>query len=415
MSDSVATMLKTDYVRAQFPALANADFVFLDNAGGSLVPQVVADRVAEHLTMTPVQHGASYKISQHATQRLKTVQADMAAFINATRPEELVFAPSTTAMLRMLGQCYQTLLQPGDQVIVSNSEHESNHGPWARLKDHGIEIIYWPIDTDTWRLEPETLKTLITDKTKLVCFNHVSNLVGTINPVKEITALAHDHGAKVVVDGVAAAPHMALDMQDMDVDYYIFSCYKIFGPHCAAFYGKYENLINLPQQNHHFIGMEETAYKLQPGNANFELSWGCGGIIDYLSLLGLHHGSNSEIRAQNCRHAFQVIGNHERTLSYQLLSFLEGYDSIHLIGKGSDEVENRVPTISFIHQEKSSQSIVEAIDPHDIGIRHGDFYARCLSQHLRLDPADGVVRISMAHYNTHDEIDRLIHHLKSVL
>ncbi len=407
--------LNLDYVRAQFPALAKNDFVFLDNAGGSLVPQVVADRVAEHLTMTPVQHGATYRISADATNRLKTAQADMAAFINAQRPEELVFAPSTTAMLRILGHCYHSILKPGDQVIVSNSEHESNFGPWQRLKDHGIEVIIWPIDTTTWRLEPETLKSLISDKTKLVCFNHVSNLVGTINPVKEITTLAHDHGAKVVVDGVAAAPHMSVDVQDLDVDYYIFSCYKTFGPHCAAFYGKYDNLLALPQQNHSFIGMEETAYKLQPGNANFELSWGCGGIIDYLSLLGLHHGSNSESRAQNCRHAYDVILDHERTLSYHLLSYLEGVADVTLIGKGSDEVEARVPTISFTHNKKSSRSIVEAIDPFDIGVRHGDFYARQLSTHLGLDAADGVVRISMAHYNTMDEMDRLLSHLKTVL
>ena len=254
----------------------------------------------------------------------------------------------------------------------------------------------------------------MTPRTKLVCFTHASNILGTINPVADITRFVHERGARVVVDGVAFAPHRAVEVAAWDVDFYIFSFYKVYGPHHAVLYGKYDQLLALPSLNHFFIGRDVVPYKLQQGNVNYELSVGCTAITDYLVELGGRTGSRTDRRGQILA-AFDAIAQQEEQLADRLLSFLRSRNSVRIIGDPSADRTRRVPTISFIAENHRSDEVVTRVDEHRIGIRYGDFYARRLIEKLGLTPQAGVIRVSMVHYNTVAEVDRLVEALDQIL
>jgi cysteine desulfurase family protein (TIGR01976 family) len=383
-------------VRAEFPALASG-FAFFDNAGGSQTLARVAGRVRDYLLSTNVQLGASYEVSRASGERVAAANRGMAAYMNAGHEAEIVLGSSTTQLLANLALAMKSTLAPGDELVVSRAEHESNAGPWKRLAAvTGAVVRWWPFDRDTLRLEPRDLEPLLGPRTRLVAFTHVSNLVGSIHDVPAVTRLAHAHGARVLVDGVAYAPHRALDVRAWDVDYYVFSLYKVYGPHMAALYGKRELLAELDVINHDFIGRDAVPYKLQPGNLNFELAHGAGGLFEYVESLG---GKET---------AFERIAAHEEALCAPLLAFLRGARGVRVLGEPSADRRLRVPTIGFTVEGRTPESIVRAVDPHRIGIRHGDFYTRGLVEDLGIAGAGGVVRASMVHYNTREEVDRLI-------
>jgi len=235
----------------------------------------------------------------------------------------------------------------------------------------------------------------LTDRTRLVAFTHVSNVLGGIHDVAALTRIAHDHGAQVCVDGVAYAPHRAIDVRAWDVDYYVFSFYKVYGPHLAMLYGKRALLESLETINHEFIG-KELPYKLQPGGINYELTYGLTGITDYLDALG---GKAA---------AFDAIAAYEERLAEPLLGFLRGRRGVRICGEPVADQSRRVPTISFSVDGASPEAIVPAVDAHGIGIRHGHFYSHALMRGLGLAQRGGVVRVSMVHYNTTAEIERLV-------
>lgn len=403
--------LDMNFVESQFPALRGRDFTYLDNAGGSLVLQGVADRVSEYLLTSSVQHGATYAKSQLAMERLAAAQRAVMTLINAARPDEVVMGPSTTALLRILGIAIGETLAPGDEIVVSISEHESNFGPWERLQQKGVKLVRWEVEPETYRLDPQRLASLMTARTRLVCCTHASNILGTINPVREFADIAHAHGAKICVDAVAYAPHRLVDVRALDVDYYVFSFYKVYGPHHAVLYGRHDDLVSLPGQNHFFIAPTRTAYKFQPGNVNYELAYGCIGISEYLVELARRGGAREGTERQALQAAFEMITEQEELVCRRLLDALNAIPGVRIIGETTADGAVRVPTVSFLPARGRNSDIVSAIDGADIGIRYGDFYARRLADHLGLDPDQGVIRISMVHYNTLGEIDRLLEKL----
>jgi selenocysteine lyase/cysteine desulfurase len=212
------------------------------------------------------------------------------------------------------------------------------------------------------------------------------------------------------VDGVAYAPHRCLDMQEFDVDFYAFSFYKTFGPHQAMLFGKYDLLKEMNGINHYFIGKSEVPYKFQPGNFNFELTYSLTGITDYLLRLHDHHfpDETESISRVKYTRSYQLIADHEQELAGHLLDYLNGIPDVKIIGKTNNNKGYRVSTISFIHDKFSSSDIVSKVDPYNIGIRYGDFYAKKLIEDLNLVERDGVVRVSMLHYNTMEEVRKII-------
>jgi cysteine desulfurase family protein (TIGR01976 family) len=405
------TELNLDLVRAEFPALAG-DTVFLDNAGGSQVLARVADRVRDYLLTSSVQLGASYAASQAAGEKVLAARRAVAELINAPEDDAVVMGGATTSLMFVLTQALRAGLQPGDEVIVTDSDHEANIGGWMRLREVGAVVKVWHTNTETLALELADLDALLSPRTKWLAMTWASNILGTVNDVAEVSRRVQAVGGRVCVDAVAYAPHRLVDVQASGADVVVFSFYKVFGPHYAVLWGRRELLLQLPSLNHWFIGPEVLPYKLQPGNVNYELSYGCIGIHDYLCEMGKALGANGTPR-QRMQAAFDAFERHENTLAEQLLAWLRTRPGLRIIGRPAADDGRRVPTISFVPEGVTPEAVVQHVDSHGIGIRWGDFYARRLIDKLQLP--QGVVRVSMAHYNTASEINRLIEAFDEVL
>jgi len=404
-------------IRAEFPALQiPGQTIFLDNAGGSQVLKLVADRIHDYLLATSVQLGASYRTSTKASERVLDARKAIAELINAKDDREVVMGGSSTGLIFLLTQAILPSISAGDEIIVTNTDHEANIGAWKRLQQAGALIKIWRVNPDTLQLDLDDLDQLLSPKTKWLAITYASNVLGTINPIPEISRRVHAVGGRVCVDAVAYAPHRLVDVQASGADMLVFSFYKVFGPHYAVLWGKYELLRSLSNLNHFFIEEDNLPYKLQPGNVNFELSYGCQGIADYLVAMGERMGGSGN-RRQLMQYAFDKFEAHENYLAQRLLDFLNTQSTVRVIGMRQVHQGNasRVPTISFVVENTQSEAIVKHIDQFNIGIRFGDFYARHLIETLGLEKQGGVVRVSIAHYNTVEEIDALIGQLKHII
>lgn len=404
------------YVREQFPALEQ-DFIFMDNAGGSQILGRTINYISEYYKNYNVQLGASYEISATAGKKLQEATQQVANFINSPGSREIVIGPSTSMLLRILSLCLSDQWAEGDEVIVTNTDHEANVSCWTDLEKKGIKIKIWKADPESLNLQISDLEKLLTGRTKLVAVTHCSNVLGSINPIKKITNIVHNAGALICVDGVAYAPHRQVDVQDLGVDFYTFSWYKLYGPHLAVMYGKIDLLIKMKHINHYFFKDEDVPYKFQPGNYNFELTYGLKGIPEYFSALYDHHFPDraSASDKEKLIKSFHLLAAHEEKLATTLLDYLVSVKEVKIIGREEADSDLRVPTISFVHSKLRSHEIVEKMDKFRIGIRFGDFYAKKLIHDLDLEKGGGVVRVSLVHYNTEAEVNKLIEGFKSIL
>ncbi|MEE4361408.1 MAG: cysteine desulfurase-like protein [Pseudomonadales bacterium] len=408
-----APELDLAYARSQFPGLADG-WAFFDNAGGTQILSGVVERMNDFLFHRNVQTGGSYEVSQKAAASLQAGREAMQTFVNARRPEEIVFAPSTTVAMQNLVRSMASQFEPGDEVIVTVFDHESNIGPWTHLEARGVTLRVWNLDRDTLEPRLEDLAALMNERTKLVAVTWVSNILGAINPIAEIARFVHDRGARICVDAVAYAPHRAIDVQALDVDYLAFSLYKVFGPHYAMMYGRYERLEELDGLYHYFYGKDQVPKKLEPGNASYELAYSATGIVDYLAELGRRSGANGSLREQ-LEAAFEAITRHECLLGERLLRYLRSRPDCRVIGRTDGTDVMRAPTISFRIEGMNAGAVARAMDAHRIAIRFGDFHARRLIEYLDVADHEGVVRVSMTHYNSLDEVDALVTAFEQIL
>ncbi len=406
--------LDSDYVRSFFPAL-NDSWAFMENAGGSLVPHTVIEAVSAYMSECQVQPGDNAAIARDARQRMTAGQATAAAMLNAA-PDEVIIGPSTTRNVQTLAMAMRPGLRENDEIIVTNLDHEANNNHWRRLRDHGLLIREWQVNPETAELETGSLEPLLNERTRLVCFSHCSNITGGPNPVREITALVHAAGAQVCIDGVAMAPHASIDVRELDVDYYLFSLYKTFGPHLGVMYGKREHLLSLPGQYFHFHAEDDIPLKLNPGAPNHELTAATAGVGAYLDALAGHHfnelSSDAVIRY---RQVFDLIRDHESALCDRFLSWAADHPRIRLVGRRRAGNAGRAPTFSFTIDGMASQRVPALLESRGIVAGAGDFYAPRVLEATGIDPADGVVRCSLVHYNTADEVDRLTMALDAIM
>lgn len=405
--------LDLDYVHSQFPAL-NGDWVFFDNAGGSQILRPAVERITEFLYERNVQTGGSYAVSLAAAEGLMKGREAARDLVNAARPEEIVFGPSTTALLQTLANAIRSQFQPGDEIIVSMADHESNIGPWERLREYGVVIKTWPLDKETYQLKLEDLEPLMSEKTRLVCVTHCSNILGRANPVADIASFVHERGAQLCVDAVAYAPHRLVDVQAWDVDYYVFSLYKCYGPHTALMYGKYDLLAELDGQYHYFYGKDKVPGKLEPGNPNYELAYSTDGIVEYFASLGEQQGVTGT-RREKLAAGYGAMTRHEDQLTERLMSWLRSRNDCRVIGEQQAPGSARVPTIAFKFRGVDSAAAARAMDKYGIAIRFGDFHSRRLIESLGESDDNGVIRVSMVHYNTLEQVDRFIDAMSEVV
>jgi cysteine desulfurase family protein (TIGR01976 family) len=406
--------LDVEFCRRHFPAL-NGEWVFMENAGGTLVPQQVIDRTAHFMANCQVQPGEGYEASTLAAERIAEGRATLAAVINA-EVDEIVVAPSTTSNVYVLSHALRPLLAAGDEIIVTNQDHEANNGAWRKLEAKGIVIREWRMNGETDDLEIEDLEALLTDKTKLVCFNHCSNIVGLIHDVKAIVGKIHDAGALACVDGVAFAPHRRVDVKDLDVDFYLYSPYKVFGPHMGVLYGKRELLSLLANQSHYFLPENDFQRRLCPGGLNYELTAAAAGIGDYFEEVHEQHYPRANVDTEErMNQVFGLFAEHERALSGAIEEYLTSKPGVRLAGRGGAARRERVGVFSFTVGGRDSREVAEALRAEKIGIHADDFYAaRCIDA-LGARPQNGVVRASLAHYNAAQDVERLIANLDQVI
>jgi cysteine desulfurase family protein (TIGR01976 family) len=404
--------LDLDFVRRQFPNLGNG-WAYFENAGGSYVPQSVIKRMTDFMTESQLQPEARNPLSALSTERLETARRLMARMINA-ETDEIVVGPSTTLNIYVLAQALRPLFRPGDEIVVTNQDHEANGGAWRRLAEFDIEVREWRIDPTSGELDPADLDGLLSERTRLVCFPHVSNIVGTVNPVAEITAKAHAAGAMVCVDAVAYAAHRPMDVKALDVEFYLFSLYKLYGPHIALLYGKRERILEAANQNHFFHG-DNVPAKLNPGGLNYEAVASLSGIVDYFEAVYEHHFEAPENDLQaRLGQVFGLFAEQEQRLTEPFLAYLADKPGVRLIG-GRAPDDRRLPTFSFVVEGRRPAEVVEALGRERIAVNHGHFYAHRCVEGLGIDPEEGVVRASMVHYNTGHEVDRLIQALDAAI
>lgn len=433
---------KTNPFRSFFPA-TQSPTAFLDNAGGSQLPAVVIDAMSRYLKDSFAQTGAEYAESKRAAATVKRAHEYLKVFMGAVEldagassprgargyPGHVIIGPSTSQLCRMLADCYADILSPGDEVVLCETAHESNSGPWARFAKFGIEVRAWKISGATIFGEqvesaqsPQriaALKSLLNDRTRIVAFPQVSNILGEVVDAAAITKIVREHApnARVIVDGVACAPHRAIDVAAIDTDWYVYSTYKVFGPHAAAMFGKADAMAQLTGPNHYFIPKTEVPRKFELGGTNHESCAGITALEDYMSQAarawgGVPHPPEPRAIIERAFHAFEVV---ENDLQKHFLEWLTKQPAFRIIGPTAAD-SSRVCTISFVSTTgRSSKSIAQACNEKNLGIKHGNFYAYRLCEAIGLDPNDGVIRASFAHYNTHEEVERLIAGLYSCM
>lgn len=376
----------------------------MDNAGGSVPPRQVIDRVTSYLSTKMVQLGASYPLSKACTQLVDAGQAAAAKLFNAD-PDEVLLNGSTTMNVYVMAQALASSLEPGDHIIVSDLDHEANRGAWLRLAKRGIEVSSWPV-RPTGELSYEDLEPMLTAKTRWVMATHCANVVGGISPVRAWADALHARGIKLGVDGVAYAPHRRVDVRALDCDLYFCSLYKVYGPHVGLCFARRELLQGFAGQNHGFITNEWLTYKFTPGNVNHELVAALPGVVEYLE--GLTDAGTLDA-------AFEAIAEHEATIVAPLIDFLGERSDVTIIGPATADPSVRVPTVAFSVEGKHPQAIVEGLEAHQIAARWGDFYAKNAIETFGLEDRGGVCRISLVHYNTAAEVGRAVQALDDVL
>jgi len=408
--------LDIDFVRSQFPAFTDQlskKWSFFENAGGSYVPQTVIDNLVKFMISTKVQPYAEYDMSKIAGNQMDKAIKLFAKMINV-KSNEILIGASTTMNIYVLSNALKKFLNPGDEIIVTNQDHEANIGAWRRLSEEGAIIKEWKINKFTAELEMKQFEKLLSNKTKIVAVTHCSNIVGTFNNLKLISYMAHQKGAYVIGDGVSFAPHGFPNIKELGVDFYTFSLYKTYGPHLALLFGKEEILKKLPNQNHEFLdGLYP--YTLNPGGPNHEELVSLIGIFEYFNALYKHHFNDDEksIRIKIDK-LNKIISKHEEEIGNLLLNYLNSRKDIKLIGKKKITNNDRAPTFSFTVNNKSSETVSKILVANNIATRNDNFYAwRCLKA-LGIDINDGVLRISMTHYNSINEVRNLIDKLEKV-
>ena len=404
--------LDLDFVRAQFPAFSEASLqgqAFFENAGGSYTCAPVIERLMRYYTQRKVQPYGPYDASRLAGEEMDEARVRLAAIMGVDT-DEVSFGPSTTQNTYVLAQAFAGFMQAGEAIVVTNQDHEANSGPWRRLAERGIEVREWKINPETGHLDPEDLDNLLDEKVRLVCFPHCSNVVGEINPVTEITAMAHAAGAFVCVDGVSYAPHGIPNIGELGPDIYLFSAYKTYGPHQGIMVMRRALGMALPNQGHYFNA--DALYKrFTPAGPDHAQIAASAGMADYIDALAGHHGIGGDAAVRGAG-VHDLMRAHEVELLQPLLDYASAKNSVRLIGP--PEATSRAPTVALASQSNAEELAADLVK-HGINAGGGDFYAIRALEGMGVDMSKGVLRLSFTHYTSKAEIDQLLNALDDIL
>jgi cysteine desulfurase family protein (TIGR01976 family) len=404
------------WVRDSFPALKAADgFIFFDNAAGAQIPQIALEAVRNHLISRNVQRGGRYSKSREVDDSIQRARESVAIFLNAREPAEVAFGMNATSFIRLVSLALVDILGDRREIVVSDLDHEANVATWLALQSRGVEIRWWKMREDG-TLHTDDLEPLLNPRTRLVACTLASNALGSLVNVKEAARLAHAAGAEIFLDAVHFAPHGPLDVQELDCDYLVCSGYKIFAPHMGFLWGKRHLLEALPTFREDFIP-DIIPTKIEVGTFVYENVAGMDAAIGYLEELGrrlLPQVAASSRRARLLC-AMDAIREYEASLSRELIRCLSQMDHVTIYGVTDlNHIRLRVPTMCFNLREMAGAAVSAKCAEHDIGIRDGNMYSPRLLRRLGVSPEVGVVRASLVHYNTVDEIHRFVETLQAM-
>lgn len=417
--------------RRYFPSLSldvnGKQAIYFDNPGGTQVPQQVIDAMLSYFLEANANSHGAFLTSQRTDQVIAAARSAMADFLHAASPNEIVFGPNMTTLTFAFSRAIGKTLQPGDEVVVTILDHDANVAPWLALQERGVLIRTVDVHPENVTLDMEDMRAKITERTRVVAVGYASNAVGTINDLATIIRWAHEAGALVWIDAVQFAPHGPIDVQALGADFLVCSSYKFFGPHLGILYGKAEQLEKFP------------AYKVRPASNNIPDRWETGtqnheglaglvGVVDYLAMLGREQsaqydkafeavsgGSPYHSRQLELKIAMRAIMDHERRLSARLLAGLREIKGIQVYGiTNPQQFAWRVPTIACNIERHSPRELAEYLASRGIFAWDGNYYALGIMERLGLEERGGALRLGMAHYNTLDEIDRVLESLERI-
>ena len=407
--------LDLDFTRSQFPAFDSpvlSSHAFFENAGGSYPCRQVVDRLHRFYTDRKVQPYGPYPGAQAGGAEMDEARDRLAALMGAGH-DEVSFGPSTSANTYVLAQAVRGWLRGQNAaIVVTNQDHEANSGVWRRLADDGVEVREWQIDPQTGHLDPAGLQALLADgRVRLVAFPHCSNVVAEINPVAEICAMVRAAGARSVVDGVSYAPHGFPDFAALGCDVYLFSAYKTYGPHQGIMLIRAEFGAELPAQGHWFNA--GTLYKrFTPAGPDHAQIAACAGMADYVDALHAHHFAPDADAASRGRAVHDLMRAAEVAVVTPLLDYLAGRNDLRLVGPR--RASDRAPTVA-VALDRAAEPVSQALGREGIACWGGDFYAVRPIEAMGIDRAQGVLRMSLAHYTSPGDVAKLIAALDRVL
>lgn len=405
--------LNTQFARSHFPAFSEPSLqgqAFFDNAGGSFACRQVIDHLHRYYRQTKLQPYGMHPASRRAGEEMDRAHERLAAYLGVGS-DEVHIGPSTSQNTYVLAQAFGKLLRPGDEIIVTNQDHEANSGVWRRLGGAGLVIKEWTVDAQTGLLDPRDLDALLTTKTRLVAFTHCSNILGHINPVARICARVHAAGALALVDGVSYAGHGLPDVAALGADIYLFSLYKTFGPHQGVMAIRLPTMERLGNQAHYFNDAYRRKWFVPAGPDHAQVA-ASGGVAEYLDCLFREHypGATDDAKPDAVR---QLLRQAEVALLAPLLEFCRHDKRVRLVGPA--DLENRAATVSLQTRTADPKEISRRLAAQGIIAGAGHFYAVRLLEAMGLPPATGLLRLSFTHYTSAAEMQQLLTALDTVL
>ncbi|MEL7185264.1 MAG: cysteine desulfurase-like protein [Pseudomonadota bacterium] len=414
-------------VRARYPALAITDDgqrrIYLDNPAGTQVPDSVAKAMTEIMLSASANLGGYFASSAAADQAVQSARDAMADFLNAPSSNEIIFGQNMTTLTLHLSRSIGRMLEKGDQVIVSQMDHDANVWPWVQMaRDLELEIVWFPFNTETFEFDLDVLDKLITDRTRLICVGGASNLTGTINDVGAICAKARAAGALSFVDAVQSAPHVPTDVQQIGCDLFVCSAYKFFGPHQGILWGRNELLEKLEPYKVR-PAPAEPPWSFETGTQSHEGMVGTAAAIDYFAWIGesmardyMERWSQFSGRRQQVHAALDLLFDYEKQLAERLLDGLASIEDVTVLGiTDKTAMDRRVPTVSFIHATANPDDVARKLGEQNIFVWNGHNYAVEIAKALDIIDSGGAIRVGPVHYNTLEEIDATVDAIRHIV
>jgi cysteine desulfurase family protein (TIGR01976 family) len=423
-TETLTPALDLTYVRSQFPSLAQTvnghPAAFLDGPGGTQVPQRVIDAISDYLRRNNANTGGAYSTSRHTDAMIAEARAAMADFLHCGA-DEVVFGPNMTSLTYAMSRAFGREiggreLNPGDEILVTRLDHDANVSPWLQMaEDRGVTVRWAEIHDENCTLDIADLASKINKRTKLVAVGYASNAVGTINPVKVIVKLAHAAGALAYVDAVHYGPHGLIDVAALDCDFLACSTYKFFGPHMGVLFGKREHLKRL------------RPYKVRPNTNAIPNCWewgtmqhesiaGITACVEYIADLGRRARPEVTSRREAIEAAYAAIHEHERALLEKMMTGLAKIRGLKIYGiTDPARFHERCATLAIRIENNTPLELATKLGDRGFFTWDGNYYALNLTEHLDVEKSGGFLRIGLVHYNTLDEVDRLLAALREIV